>query len=224
MLAVKSRLQRAEQDVVHQRALARAGDTGDGGDDAERNPEIDVLEIVLACAGEREPAWADATTFKRHGDGFRAGEILSGERTLARAGQWPGEDDTSAALAAPRPELHHEVRRANRLQVVLHDEHGVAGLAETRQQSQQPRHVARMEADGRLIEDIKGVHELRAERVGESDALRFTTGERARRSIEREIIEAHVAEELYAVARFLEHVGRDATLERSKRQLIEPRH
>src|ERR1035441_3621470 len=48
--------QRAAQDIVHERALARAADAGDASEGAERNPGIDVLQVVLARAEHLQPA------------------------------------------------------------------------------------------------------------------------------------------------------------------------
>src|SRR4051812_37975836 len=81
-----------------------------------------------------------------------------------------------------------------------------------------------MQTDRRLVEDIQRVHELRAERVRESDALRFAAGQRARGAIERQIVESHVAQELHAIARFLEQMARDARLELRELEPVEPAH
>jgi hypothetical protein len=48
--------QRAAQNIVHERALARAADAGDARERAERDAGIDVLEVVLARAEHLEPA------------------------------------------------------------------------------------------------------------------------------------------------------------------------
>ena len=82
------------------------------------------------------------------------------------------------------------------------------------QQSQQPIHVARVQADRRLVEHVERVDELRAERVRQSDALRLAAGQRSRRAMHRQVVEPDVAEELHAVARLLENVRGDLPLER----------
>ena len=79
----------------------------------------------------------------------------------------PREHELAALLAALGPELHHVVGGADRLEVVLDDEHRVAAVAQPKQQLEQPVHVARVQADRRLVEDVERVDELRAERVGE---------------------------------------------------------
>ena len=139
---------------------------------------------------------------------------LPGERTLGDARHRAGEHELAALLAALRPELHHVVGGADRIEVVLDDEHRVAAVAQPEQQLEQPVHVARVQTDRRLVEHVERVDEMRAERVGEPDALRLAAGERARRAIEREVVEPDVAEEAHAVLRLLEDVRRDLLLER----------
>src|SRR5512133_2243336 len=107
MLAGELRLERAHQDVVHERALAAPGDAGDRRDRAEREAEIDALEVVLARAGEHEPLRADAAPRFRDGDLTRAREILPRERAFGDARHRAGEDELAALLTALRPELHH---------------------------------------------------------------------------------------------------------------------
>ena len=125
------------------------------------------------------------------------------------------EHELPAFLAAAGSELHHVVGGANRVRIVLDDEHRVAGVAQAVQQPKQSVHVARVQADRRLVEHVERVDELRPERVRETDALRFAAGQRARRAMHRQIVQADVAEELHAIARFLENVRGDLPLERS---------
>ena len=55
-------------------------------------------------------------------------------------------------------------------------------------------HVARVQADRRLVEHEQRVHERRAERGGQVDALHLAAGQRARLAVEREVAQAHFAE------------------------------
>ncbi len=48
------------QHVVHERALAGARHAGHDGDGAERDLDVDAVEVVLARAGERDPARPEA--------------------------------------------------------------------------------------------------------------------------------------------------------------------
>ena len=185
------------------------------GDGAERDLDVDVLEVVLARAGEREPSRPERGD-ARSGTGIIASPVryapVSG--LSAMRDDRPGEHELAALLAARRSELHHVVGGADRVGVVLDDEHGVAAVAQAMQQPQQSIHVARVQPDRRLVEHVQRVDELRAERVRQPDALRLAAGERARGAIHREVVEPDVAEELHPVARLLENVRGDLPLER----------
>ena len=60
--------------------------------------------------------------------------------------------------------------------------------------SDDPVHVARMQADRRLVEHEQGVDERGAERGRQVDALHLAAGERAALAVEREVADADVAE------------------------------
>ena len=53
-----------------------------------------------------------------------------------------------------------------------------------------------VQSDRRLVENVAGAHQPRAEAGGELDALRFAARQRRRQPVEREVFEAHVVEEL----------------------------
>jgi hypothetical protein len=55
-----------------------------------------------------------------------------------------------------------------------------------------------MQADGRLVEHVERVGQVRAERVRQRDALRLAAGQRARLPVQREVAEPDVVEELDA--------------------------
>ena len=56
---------------------------------------------------------------------------------------------------------------------MLHDHDGVAAVGQPAQQTEEPAGVGGMEADGRLVEHVQGVDEVRAKGVGERDPLRL---------------------------------------------------
>ena len=67
--------------------------------------------------------------------------------------------------------------------------------------------VARVEADGRLVQNIQHATEVRAELGGEADALGFAAGEGFRGAVEREVVEADLGEEAQALADFRNDVA-----------------
>ena len=75
--------------------------------------------------------------------------------------------------------------------VVLNHDQGIALGLQLRQGVEQDAVVARMQTDGRLIEDVDDAAQVGAELRGKADALGFTTGQRRRRAVECEITEAY---------------------------------
>ncbi len=132
--AAELALEIAVDHVVQQRALSRAGHAGDRGERAERNVDVDVAQIVQR--GARAPgAIAVRPAGARSGTAIRfsPAEVLAGERVAALRHR-SGVDDVAALLAAPGAQLHHEIGLPDGAQVVLHDEHGVARVAQPPEQ------------------------------------------------------------------------------------------
>ena len=98
---------------------------------------------------------------------------------------------------------------------MLDDQNGVAEIAERFEDVDQALGVARMQADGRLVENVERADEMRAERRGELDALRFAAGERGGEAVEREVVEADFVEELQARANLVENLVGDFRLARA---------
>ena len=202
---------------MHERGLARTGDSRHHGERVEGQAQGDVFQIVLARAHEDEMAPAPAA-HERHGNRLTPGQVARGERAGRPAELLLGaaEHDLAAPLARPRPQLHdvvgrldeaaivlddhhgvaelflrpvehdvaaalagsgaqldHVVGRLDERAVVLDDHHRVAGIGQLAAEIGQTRGVARVQADRRLVEHVERAHELRAELVGEVDALRL---------------------------------------------------
>ena len=161
--------------------------------------DVDVLEVVLPRAVDRERLGRPAT--------LRSSGIaiaLLAREIAARsgsAGDWarsaivPCGDDLAPLDAGPRAEVDEVVGRAHRVLVVLDDDHRVARVAQPLQGRQQPVVVARVQADRRLVEDIEHAHQPRADLAGQADPLRLAAGERRRRAVERQVMQADVQSE-----------------------------
>ena len=105
-----------------------------------------------------------------------------------------GVHDLAAPFAGAGAELQHEVGLPHGRRVVFHHQDGVAEIAQPAQQREQAVGVPRVEPDGRLVEHVERVHQPRAERVGQGDALGLAAGEGARLAVEGEVAEADVVE------------------------------
>ena len=103
-------------------------------------------------------------------------------------------DDAAALLAGAEPDVDDVIGDADHVLVVLDDEHGVALIAKLMKDVDEPLVVARVQADRRLVQHVERADERRAERRRQVDALRFAARERRRQPIERQVVEADVAE------------------------------
>ena len=107
-------------------------------------------------------------------------------------------DDLAAVLAGARADVDDVVGDPDRLLVVLDDDHGVAEVAQPHERVDQPLVVALVEPDRRFVEHVEHADETAPDLRREPDALRLTAGERARRAVERQVVEADVEQELQA--------------------------
>ena len=102
----------------------------------------------------------------------------------------------------------------NRIGIVLDDQQGVAQIAQALQNFDQAVRVARMQADGRLVEHVERADQMRAQRSGQLDALRFAAGKRGSEPVEREVVEADFVEKTQPLLNFFEHFVGDGGLRR----------
>src|SRR5262249_53663983 len=87
---------------------------------------------------------------------------------------------------------------------MLDHEHGVTQVAQRPQNVDQPLRIAGMQPDRRLIENVEGPNEMRAERSPKLNALRLSARERRGQPVECEVVQANFVQELQARANFLE--------------------
>src|SRR5690606_30659761 len=129
--AVELAGQGRQQDAVDQRALAGPADPGDRDQDPEREPNVDVGEVLLARAADPDLT-ARLAPRARDFDALLAGQVRAGQ-ALARPLDAPGGarvDDLAAEVPRARAEVDHVIGRADRVLVVLDHQHRVAEIAE----------------------------------------------------------------------------------------------
>jgi hypothetical protein len=202
-----------EQDVLHQRALARAGHARDHHQVVERELHRHVLQVVLARAFEQQarrvgPHVARRVALARerlHLDLLAARQVVAGQRMSAadRLGRAVG-DDLAAALAGAGAHVEQAVGGQHHLRVVLDHHQAVAGAAQPVHHLDHAMHVARVQADAWLVQHEQRVDERGAERGGEVDPLHLAAGQRAALAVERQITETDIAQELQARAHLVE--------------------
>ena len=140
--------ERLVDDLVHQRRLAGARDAGDSDETADRELDVDPLQVVLGRAADGEHALvADAAL--RDGYLARAGQELAGDRLLVPGDvlRRPFGDDLAAVEPRARPHVDEPVGATHHLLVVLDDDDGVADVAQPLERLDEARVVALVEAN-----------------------------------------------------------------------------
>ena len=145
-----------------------------------------------------------------------AGQVGAGEARL-RAGQ-VGERPLGNDLAPldPRPgsEIHQPVGRAHRVLVVFDDDHRVAHVAQPLQGGDQAVVVAGMQADRGLVEDVEHAHQPGPDLARQANSLGLAAGERRRRAVERQVVQAHVGQEPESPTDLLQQLVGDGARDR----------
>src|SRR5579875_296729 len=206
--------QRLVERVDHQRRFAAARDAGDAGEGAERERNLDALQVVGARADHGKQLAVAAPALRRQLDAFLAGEIGGGDAVGAfhhLVGRAAG-DHLAAVDAGRRPHVDEIIGGADRLLVVLDHQHRVAEVAKAFERLQKPVVVALMQADRRLVEHIEHAGEARADLRGEPDALALAARQRARGARQRQVFEADIAQESEALVDLLEDARGDVAL------------
>ena len=134
----------------------------------------------------------------RHGDAARVpvrycAVMLSGFfiTSLGRA----GGHDLAAMDAGRRAHVDEVIGVADRILVMLDDDHRVAEIAQPLQRRQQPVVVALMQADRRLVEHVEHAGEAGADLRGQADALALAARQRAGGARQGQIFEPDIAQE-----------------------------
>ena len=90
----------------------------------------------------------------------------------------PAATSCAAQAAGAGAEIDHVIGALNGFGIVLDHQHRVAHVAQTRQRVEQAVVIARMQADGGLVQHVEHAAQFRADLRGQTDALRFAAGER----------------------------------------------
>ena len=107
----------------------------------------------------------------------------------------------AAALAGAGADVDDVVGAADRVLVVLHHHQRVALVAQALQRVQQDAVVARVQADGRLVEHVAHALQVAAQLRRQADALRLAAAERGRGAVQRQVAQADLFQELQPARR-----------------------
>ena len=207
-------IERLPQNVVDQRTLARTAGPGDADKTAQREFDIDVLQIVMRRSVDRDELSVAGASFNGDFDFSTTGKKLPGDALLRflDVDNRAFDDDLSTAHARPRSEVDDVVGSFHRLFVMLDDDHRVALVSQVAKTVEQHFVVARVQPDGRLVENVNNVDQSAADLPGKSNALTLAARKRRRRSFEREIIQPTPQQETRSTANFFESLASDVLL------------
>ena len=212
--------ERPVEDLGHERALAAARDAGHRDERAERDPQVDVAEVVLARAAHDQLLAAALATTARDRDRALPAEEGAGDGPRLREDglERPVGDDLAAVLPRPGPDVDDPVRGADGLLVVLDDEDRVAQVAEPGQRRDQLGVVALVQADRRLVQDVQHAHERRADLRREADPLGLAARQRDAGPVHRQVVEPDVDQEPEPCADLLDDLVGDRPLALGQRR------
>ena len=139
------------EDLLGQRALARAARPRERDEDAERDSDVDVTKVVRFGAADDEEV---ARLLGRAPRRARRRPRASGGDRPARLERRrrPVEDDRAPLLARAGAELDHAIRGAHDARVVLDHDDGISCGRQLAHHFAERRHVGGVEFYGRLVE------------------------------------------------------------------------
>ena len=198
------------EDLVDERGFAAARYARHADKFAEREFNVDILQIIFLCAVDGQHLAVARPALLGHGYESLAAQVLTRYRALAvdyvvdRAGR----DYLAAVDARTGTDIDNIIRGSHRILVMLNDYQGVAYVAQMAQGRKQLFVVALMQADARLVKDIEHAHERRAYLCREPYTLGFAAREGGRGSCKVKVIEAHARQERKAALYLLDyHLG-----------------
>ena len=152
---------------------------------------------MAAGARKRKPAALGLEALLRHGNLQLAPEVFARQGSLAchdllgRA----GSENLAALLARTGPHVDEIVGRTHGVLVMLDDDDGVAEVPQVGEALQKPFVVTLMQADARLVQNVKHAREPRADLARKPDALHLAARQRVGAAVQGEIAQTHVLKE-----------------------------
>ncbi len=191
--------------IDNQGTFAGPGNAGYAGQGAQRNFAVNAAQIVGRYIAQEQGALALAP-FIRQRDGFVAAQVAGSQR-VGLAQQLIHialKHDFAALGAGTRAKLDDGARFADRGFIMLDNQHRIAAFLQGAQSAEQTLVVARMQADGRLVQNVCNAHKAGAQLRGQANALGLAAGKRVHGAPERKIIQADIFHKGQAAGDFLE--------------------
>ena len=112
----------------------------------------------------------------------------------------------STVHARPGAHLHDVVGGAYRVFIMLHDDDRVAYVAQASERRDHLHIVLRVQADARLVEHIQHPHQARPDLCGQPNPLRLAARQRARATVEIQIVQPDPQEQFQPGLDLLQHL------------------
>src|ERR1700730_16398525 len=116
--------------------------------------------------------------------------------------QRSGCDHFAAMNSSAWAKVDNVVGPPHRFVVVLDDDERVSFFAERGESVEQAQVVARMQTNGRFVQNVEHAAQIGAELRRESDPLRFAAAQRSCRATQREITEPDIFHEAQTLPNF----------------------
>ena len=183
------------QNVANEGRFARAAHAGQTNEAAQWNFYGDILYVVAIgafnpqtrCLRIDRPA-------SRSTDLFSSAQILARER-MRRAQDFAIsslKNDVASCFAVTGAQINNLLSGAHHARLMLHDHDRVSQVAQLLHDLHQPARVACVQSHARFIQDVECVDQASAQTGRKIHPFGFPAGERSRRPIERQIIQADI--------------------------------
>ena len=188
--------ERGVERLLDQGALASTADAGDDAQNPQRESHVNRLQIVAPGAPESQKSLGRCTPGRGNLHALAAREEIAGERSLdlGERADRSGVEQMAPRLARAGTKIYQVIGRANQVMLMLDDHQGIAGVAQAVEYRDQASHLVLVQADRWLVEDVECVDQTGSQGPGHRRPPQFTAGERAARSVERQVVEPDLAE------------------------------
>ena len=195
MSAVEVTLECLIDDFIDQRGFTASGNAGDDRHHAQRNFDVDIFEVMCACAADGQVTGRHFTACG-NGNAAPTGEVCAGDgfgasHNLLRRSL---RDELTAVLARAGTDIDNLVCGEHGIFIMLDDDQRIAQIAQAFERINQAGVIALMQTDARFIEDIQHADQTGTDLRRQSDTLGFAAGERACRTGKRQIAQSDVAQ------------------------------
>jgi hypothetical protein len=147
--------------------------------------DVDVAQVVGGGAADLQRAGGGAHRRLQAG---AVVQVAAGQgAAVPQALDGALEDHLAAGGPGAGAKVDGVVGDRDRVRLVLHDQHGVALVAQPQQQLVHPLDVVGVQPGGGLVEDVGDVGERRAQVADHLGALRLAARQRARRPLQRQV-------------------------------------